>query len=164
MRTESADPAPADAEFEAALVATVPLLRRLAATLVAAADREDLVQDALARAWTKRAGYDPARGELRSWLAAILVDQARRRWRLRRVRFHVLDEAFRPDEGAPARLDVRAAVSRLPDRQRAAVVLFYYVDLPVSDIAMLLSCSTGTVKSALFDARARLSKELTNYA
>jgi RNA polymerase sigma factor (sigma-70 family) len=55
---------------------------------------------------------------------------------------------------------VREAVLRLPHRQRAAVVLRYYDDLTEADIAHILGCSLGTVKSQLAKARATLQQTL----
>lgn len=64
----------------------------------------------------------------------------------------------------PDRSDTRRAVWEairgLPERQRAAVVLFYYEDLPEAEIADILQCSVGTVKSQLFKARAKLGRSL----
>jgi RNA polymerase sigma factor (sigma-70 family) len=42
---------------------------------------------------------------------------------------------------------VRRAVSVLPERQRAVVVLRYFLDLPIADVATVLGCAQGTVKS-----------------
>jgi RNA polymerase sigma factor (sigma-70 family) len=55
-----------------------------------------------------------------------------------------------------------AAIGRLPARQRAAIVLRYYADLPEIEIAAALGCRAGTVKSLLARARARLAKELND--
>ena len=55
---------------------------------------------------------------------------------------------------------VSDAVRRLPHRQRAAVVLRYYEDLPEAEIAAALGCSVGTVKSQLAKARAALARVL----
>ena len=58
------------------------------------------------------------------------------------------------------RREVLQAIRTLPERQRAAVVLFYYEDLPEAEIADILQCSIGTVKSQLFKARAKLGTAL----
>ncbi len=50
-------------------------------------------------------------------------------------------------EQVEARTALEVAVRSLPPRQRAVIVLRYYCDLPVTDIATTLGCSTGTVKS-----------------
>ena len=52
--------------------------------------------------------------------------------------------------------DLRAALARLPDRQRAAVVLRYYEDLPEAEIASLLGCRVPAVKSLLHRALQQL--------
>jgi len=52
--------------------------------------------------------------------------------------------------------DLRAALARLPDRQRAAVVLRYYEDLPDAEIASLLGCRVPAVKSLLHRALQQL--------
>ena len=57
-------------------------------------------------------------------------------------------------------LDLLEAVRALPPRQRAAVALFYYADLPESEVASTLGCSIGTVKSQLAKARATLARRL----
>lgn len=61
---------------------------------------------------------------------------------------------------AADQLAVVAAVRNLPPRQRAAVVLRYYEDLPEADIAAVLGCTVGTVKSQLAKARASLARQL----
>lgn len=55
-------------------------------------------------------------------------------------------------------LDLRRQVSRLPRKQRATVVLYYYVDLSIAEIAEVLDVSSGTVKSNLSDARHALAQ------
>jgi RNA polymerase sigma factor (sigma-70 family) len=54
------------------------------------------------------------------------------------------------------RVEVMSALSRLPLKQRTAVVLRYYEDLPDSDIAYVLNCSEATVRTTLARARAKL--------
>ncbi len=153
-----------DADFDTALVETVAALRRFAAVLTGPGEREDLVQDTLARAWARRESFDPRRGEVKAWVMAIMADQARNRWRAGRRRLSLMPEQLAQQPPDIGHLDIRAAVGRLSRRQRAAVILFYYVDLPVAEIATVLGCSVGTVKSTLSDARVRLSKELGEYA
>lgn len=148
-------------DFERAVAAHRPTMRRFAATLGRAEDAEDLVQDALARAWRKRDLFDAERGSLRSWLLAIVADQAHDRWRRARPLEQRIDGA-RLLVGPPddREIDLRQGVAALPPRQRAAVVLHYFVDLPVAEVAELMGCSPGTVKSTLHDARERLAHRL----
>jgi RNA polymerase sigma factor (sigma-70 family) len=56
--------------------------------------------------------------------------------------------------------DVMDAVRRLPARQRAAVVLFYFEDRPVDEIADLLGCAPATARVHIHRARGRLALEL----
>ncbi|MEU8224790.1 RNA polymerase sigma factor [Kribbella sp. NPDC048915] len=56
---------------------------------------------------------------------------------------------------------VRRALATLSPRQRACVVLRYYEDLTVPEIAAELDCAEGTVKRHLADARAKLATQLT---
>ncbi len=120
-------------------------------------DGEDVAQEALAAAWRLRDRYDREPGSARTWLLTLTADHARRMGR---------GHLARPEQGGPvpdraaeergADLDLRAAITRLSERQELAVALFYYLDLPVDEVAAAMGCSTGTVKSMLSDARHRL--------
>jgi RNA polymerase sigma-70 factor (ECF subfamily) len=138
----------------------LPALQRLARRLAPHADPDDLVQDALVRAWRSWHRYDPTRGSPTTWLLAIVADRARaaRRSRLRHLR--VIDESAdlpdRPMPDHPGDLDLERALRKLTARQQLAVNLHYFVGLTVEDTAAVLGCSPGTVKSTLFDARSRL--------
>jgi RNA polymerase sigma-70 factor (ECF subfamily) len=136
----------------------LPALARLAARLGPSGERDDVVQESLARAWTKRSQFDPTRGNALAWLLAITADQARRARRRRRpfVLFHT-DRRVRSIDD---RLDIEFAVAKLPTRQRLAVDCFYFVGLSVAETAVVMGCAEGTVKSTLSDARARLQRIL----
>jgi RNA polymerase sigma factor (sigma-70 family) len=139
--------------------ALVPMAR-LARRLAPNADPDDVVQESLSRAWQKRASYDPSRGTATTWLLAIVADQARssRRRRVRWLRV-VDDTAELPDvavSDVDADVDLERAIRQLPERQQLAVHLHYFVGLRVDETAAVMACSSGTVKSTLFDARARL--------
>lgn len=163
METNDAVAPSSNAEFELWVRPHLRLLRRLAATHVPAPDRDDLVQETLARAWAKRASYDPDRGSPSTWLLALMFDQARRARRSRRGPLLLETGEETGSEPSASLLDLRHAINRLPLRQRQAVLLFYYVDLPVGEIAKLLNCSPGTTKSNLHDARKRLQTELRDH-
>ncbi len=133
----------------------LPAMARVAARLAPNGDRDDVVQEALTRAWRKRRLFDAKRGTPAAWLLAITADRARQARRRRPDSWLPVEMAGRvrsPDE----RLDVEHAVSRLPPRQRLAVDCFYFVGLSVADTAAVMRCSEGTVKSTLSDARNRL--------
>jgi RNA polymerase sigma-70 factor (ECF subfamily) len=140
-------------------------MARLAARLAPTADRDDVVQESLVRAWVKRRQYDPGRGTPGGWLLAITADQARKARMRSRPRTELIDDRRvagndppvpSPDAAAAASLDLDRALRRLTGRQRLAVECFYYVGLTVAETAAVLRCAEGTVKSTLADARGRL--------
>ena len=141
---------------------SLPAMTRLARRLAPHADPDDVVQDALTNAWRKLGSYDAARGSATTWLLAITADQARSTRRNRTRHLRVVDDfAAMPDRPAPATdaerdLDLDRAIAGLAERQQLAVHLHYFVGLSVDETAAVMSCSAGTVKSTLFDARSRL--------
>jgi len=150
----------------------------LVARLAPRADRDDVVQDALTRAWVKRRSFDARRGTASAWLLAIAADQARKAWRRTRRHARLADAgagidtgtdaaagiAVRPWVGAspgtgeptPFPVDLDNALRRLSRRQRLAVECVYFVGLTIAETAAVMRCADGTVKSTLADARARL--------
>ncbi|MFT3888361.1 MAG: RNA polymerase sigma factor [Arachnia sp.] len=125
-------------------------------------DPDDILQEALAAAWRKRAQFDPARGTARTWLLAITADQ---RWKAGRSAARLFaHRTTAPPQWAAApmaaldgvHLDVERAVRQLPTRQRLAVDLYYFLGLTVAEAAGVMRCAEGTVKSTLSDARRRL--------
>ena len=120
------------------------------------ADAEDAVGEAVLRAWQ---GYGALRDPLavRAWLLKITANCAREQYRKtgRLIPVDTLETAA-PERDADAAQDLWQAVNRLPRDQRAAVVLFYYEDLTLAQIAPILGVAQGTVKSRLSRARARL--------
>jgi RNA polymerase sigma factor (sigma-70 family) len=133
----------------------------LALRLCRPPDVDDVVQEALTVAWKQWERYDPARGTARSWLLALTADQAKRTTRHRRwsmVSVAQVDEAA--VEQVMPDADVERALDKLSNRQRLAVELYYYLGLPVGEVAQTMGCAEGTVKSTLADARASLRRAL----
>ena len=119
---------------------------------------EDVVADTLITAFERGASLrDP--GALRPWLLRIAANHAlqHRRRAVRVVHLDLLPDAAAKRQGASASeradADDLAAlwqgVAALPPRTRAAIVLHYYADLPVVDVAAALGVSANTVKSQL---------------
>jgi RNA polymerase sigma-70 factor (sigma-E family) len=127
---------------------------------------EEAVQEAFVRTFS---GWHRLRHPERAhaYLRAAVVNQCRSRWR-RRLReqrgnrrlFEEAPEGRWDTERSADAIAVLEAVRRLPPRQREAVVLRYYEDLPESEVAAALGCSLGTVKSQLAKARASLALRL----
>ncbi len=151
-------------DFAALVAPHWDVLVRVAGRLAAPGSRDDVLQDAMTLAWRRRAGYDPGRGSVRAWLLVITAEQARKSWRRYRVWHPLAQElpAASPDPAIRAGIatDIEAAIAGLPRRQRLAVQLRYYADLDVNDIAAVMCCSAGTVKSTLHDARGALRSRL----
>jgi RNA polymerase sigma-70 factor, ECF subfamily len=116
---------------------------------------QDAVQEALARAWERRASID----QIDRWILAVAMNLVRSRWRKLRREVPLLSDRPVPDvtEDRGQSLDLRAAIRSLPRRQREVVVLHYFADLPVREIADVLATSEGAVRNALHHGRARLA-------
>jgi RNA polymerase sigma factor (sigma-70 family) len=147
-------------EFETWVSPHLVAMARLASRLAGERDRDDVVQDALTRAWQKSHTFDPKRGSARVWLLAIVADRARRARRGRREPDMNLTSAEPGVTFESADIDLERAVASLPERMRLAVECVYFVDLSIRDTAELMRVSEGTVKSTLHDARASLRGRL----
>jgi RNA polymerase sigma factor (sigma-70 family) len=146
----------------------IPALRRYARSLVRnRANADDLVQDCLERA--VRRWHQRRDGEVRAWLFAILhnlaVDQFRRS--ATRGRHVPIDETNEDNFGEVAAQeqglmyqDVLNKLARLPEDQRAVLLLVAVEDISYADAAKVLSIPIGTVMSRLSRARERLQQEI----
>lgn len=122
---------------------------------------EDLLQTALIRVWPhwrRVVGGGSPEAYVRRVMVRTYATWWRRRWRAE-VPYGQLPD--RPAQGDPhaltgLRAAVLAALAELPPKQRAVLVLRYYEDLPEDEIARILDCSPGTVKSQAAKARAKL--------
>jgi RNA polymerase sigma-70 factor (ECF subfamily) len=134
----------------------LPVLSRYAARQVTPADRDDVVQEALIRAWQRWSTYDDSRGAPVAWLVGILADRCRRHRTRRPV--DQLVELVEHGAAAPTShdVDLERAIEGLSRRQRQAVDLHYFVGLDVATVAAVMDCAPGTVKATLHQARARL--------
>lgn len=164
MQEVSWRPSDADTrvDFDAWVRPHLAVMRRLAVVAAPAEDPDEVVQEALVRAWQRWSTFDGRRGAPRTWLLAITADRARRR-RLRARTFTLtpLDSDFVvPEMDLASRVDLEQAIRALPRRQRHAVVLHYLVGLTISEVATLMRCAPGTVKSGLSDARRSLARVL----
>jgi RNA polymerase sigma-70 factor (ECF subfamily) len=96
-----------------------------------------------------------------AWVRRVAIRMAVRAVRRERLRVLREREVAPPPLQAPVDVDVIKAVRTLPPAQRAAVVLFYFEDRPVSEIASILGCSQATAKVHLHRGRKRLAERLS---
>lgn len=154
-----------DEEFTAYVAARARLLRRSAYLLCGDWHRaEDLTQSALTKvylAWGKVSRADNVDGYVRTVLVRTYLDEERRRWRKEQPTDSFEQVGSDPSGQADERLDLLAALATLPPKQRAAVVLRCWEDLPIAAVAQALDCSEGTVKSQTSRGLAALRGVLT---
>lgn len=142
------------------------------------AQAEDLVQDALVKIYSRlrrptsaggqtqldldRPEATNAEGYVRRAILTIYLDGYRRRNHWAGLKHLLADDASAPgaDRVATARVDVGTALRQLSPRQREVVLMRFFDDLTVPQIAAALGTSQGTVKRHLFDATAVLRQAL----
>ena len=142
-------------------------------------DAEDIAQEAFVRVYQHRAKFDP-RQKFSTWLYTIATNLARDRlkWRARHpqvsldqtigesdneIRDVMPDAKPRPDDmlAANERAEtVRAAIAKLPEDLRIALVLSEYESLANAEIANVLRCSVKAVESRIYRAKQRLRESL----
>lgn len=118
------------------------------------ATAHDIAAEAFTRVLSRLTLVDDPRGYLYAAASNLVRDHWRRKERERRAysRAFAVDD---PDQ-APPDGSIRALVESLPDRLRTVVLLHYYADLPLREVSQVLGKPEGTIKRALFDARAQL--------
>jgi RNA polymerase sigma-70 factor (ECF subfamily) len=139
--------------FEALVVPlVVPAYELAYAMLHDRQEAEDAVQEAALKAWR---GFRGFRGSAswRSWFLTIVANHCRSvrrgRWRALVLLPVVLGPGTLPDDHLADATDLRRAVHALPTRQRLALFLFYYLDLPLDEVATILGLNAVPAKSLL---------------
>ena len=133
------------------------------AAAIAGPDRaEEIAQEALLRAhreWARIARYDKPGAWVRRVTINLATSSRRRRLSERRALQRMASQ--RQMDAPPPEIEgFWALVRRLPDRQAAAVALFYLDDLSIAEIADALECAEGTAKAHLHQARQTLARYL----
>jgi len=142
-------------------------------------EAEDISQQVFIRVWKSAARYEP-QAKFTTWLFTItrnlVFNEVRRRQRKPTVSVQEREETTHrvvedvqgssPDEDM-LRSEMEAAIDRaieaLPEKQRLAVVLRRYEEMPYEEIGVVLSMSVPAVKSLLFRARTQLKESLQKY-
>ena len=134
---------------------TETLYRITCSQLSSEADREDAVQEALRRAWEKRA-FLRNESYIRTWIIRILLNVCHD---IQRERQRMI-----PTEAVPETLpgsvnndvDLRECLLRLDERERIPILLYYLEGYDIGQIALILRIPQGTVKSRLNRGRRQL--------
>lgn len=129
---------------------------------------EDVVQEAMVRAWSQAKRFDPTKARFRTWLYRIVVNlclDQKRRIKPQSLPDDVefADPSPLPDEILAARqrdVALASALRDLPERERAAMTLVYDEGLSAAETARILGASAKAVERLLARARARLRERL----
>ena len=143
-----------------------PAFRLAAVMLADRAAAEDAVQEASIKAWRKLRQLRGDESALRPWFLSIVANECRmarrQRW------WSVIKLAETPSPAAEsaelyggATTDVRRALLRLRPDDRLPLVLHFYLDLPLDEVARALVVSEAAAKSRIYRAAQRLRPELT---
>lgn len=122
---------------------------------------EQLARDLTQEAFVRLFGRWRQVEEPRAYVYLVATNLARRTWKRRSTEAAALRTAYaREDVVAGPDVAVRDAVERLPRKWRDVVLLHYFADLPVADVARQLGQPEGTVRRRLGEARALLAPTL----
>ncbi|WP_433087544.1 RNA polymerase sigma factor [Dactylosporangium sp. CA-052675] len=134
---------------------------------------EDVASETFLVAYDRRAGFDPARGEVRPWLYGIASNLIMRHSRAEARRFKALARSAEPDTGpdeaelVPGRVDaggvrhrLAAALNRLSLADRDVLLLVAWAGLTQQEAAAALGIPPGTARSRLHRARQEMRKAL----
>jgi len=133
---------------------------------------EEILQETFVRLYAHAGQLDRTR-PLLPWLHRVAVNQSYNwsvRWRMRLAALdHIVNRWFGGAQGDPAgdaerhelQRVVQEAIDALPFTQRVVVVLYYLQEMSLAEIAQVLDCPVGTVKSRLHYARQNLERRLS---
>jgi RNA polymerase sigma-70 factor (ECF subfamily) len=166
----------ADSDFQRLALSHLDALYNFAVYLTRSpAEAEDLVQETYLRAFRFSHRFQPGT-HLRAWLFQILRNTFLTFYRLRERELPLAEDGV-PDWDAPmfheapaedpsvleAHTDLERAMRRLPDEFRTVLLLAEVEGLPLEEVAQIMACPVGTVKSRIFRAKERLRVILRDY-
>jgi RNA polymerase sigma-70 factor (ECF subfamily) len=149
--------------FKDELIATIPHLRAFARSLCHdASQADDLAQEALAKAWKARDSFEPGTS-IKAWTFMILRNQfyseKRRSWRSTPLDAEMAENTLVANDNPSAPmelLELRAAMAKLPDDQREALILVGAGGMAYDEAARVCGVAVGTIKSRVSRARKAL--------
>src|SRR5215475_6549281 len=150
------------------MLAAVPSLRAFAISLCGNVDRaDDLVQEALLRAWANMGSFQPGTN-MSAWLFTILRNLFRSEYRKRRREVEDVDGSYAetltslPEQNSRLEIvEFRKALKMLPSEQRESLILVGASGFSYEEAAQICGCAVGTIKSRVNRARSRLAEILS---
>ena len=151
--------------FEALITPLIHPAYRLAYAILRRREAaEDAVQEAVLRAWRGIGQLRPETESLRPWFFTIVANECRsvRRWRWWSVvpLIHGPRRVF-DEQRIAETTDLRRSIERLSHADRLLLYLYYWLDLPLDEIAEALGVSPQATKGRLYRAVGRLRQRLT---
>jgi RNA polymerase sigma-70 factor (sigma-E family) len=143
----------AQREYVEYVTGAMASLRRLAYILCGDEHRaDDLVQQAITKlyvSWQRIRDVEHLDQYVRTMVVRGFIDERRRSWFQTKLMAAPPDTPDRAEHtsGVEEAIVLRAALAKVPRRQQAVLVLRFLCDLPVDEVATMLDCSPGTVKS-----------------
>jgi DNA-directed RNA polymerase specialized sigma24 family protein len=154
-----------DAESFAALIEPLldPAYRLAAVMLADRSSAEDVVQEASIKAWRKLRQLRGDVSSLRPWFLSIVANECRmakrqRWWSVVKVADMPVAS---PGPAAGGSFDLHQALLKLSPDERFPLVLHFYLDLPIDEVAHALRVSPSAAKSRIYRAAKRLRSDLT---
>ncbi len=123
----------------------------------------DIAAEAFTRLWSRWTSVAAPVPYLYSVASNLIKQQWRRADRERQALGRMTAEAVEPAPPADRGTAIKELVQALPERQRVPVLLHYYADLSIDEIAKALHRRPGTIKSDLYTARQALKAELRGH-
>ena len=159
---------PRNKDVRDVMLAAVPSLRAFAISLCGNVDRaDDLVQEALLRAWANLDSFEPGTN-MSAWLFTILRNLFRSEYRKRRREVEDVDGSYAeslttlPEQNSHLEIDeFRKALKQLPAEQRESLILVGASGFSYEEAAAICGCAVGTIKSRVNRARTRLAEILS---
>jgi len=156
-----------EAAFEALAGPLIePGLRLAYSMLGDRGEAEDATQEAVIRAWRKLHQLRPGT-PVRAWFFAIVANQCRNVRRTRWFRLTRIEPGQYParrSEPDVEHLDIERGLARLPERDRRALFMHFYLDLPIEEVAAALGLSPAAAKARIYRACHRLRPDLVEEA
>jgi RNA polymerase sigma-70 factor, ECF subfamily len=160
-----ASAAAGDADSFATLIEPLldPAYRLAAVMLADRSNAEDAVQEASIKAWRKLGQLRGDMKSLRPWFLSIVANECRmakrqRWWSVLKVA-EMPASLPGPEQGGSS--DLHQALLRLSAAERLPLVLHFYLDLPIDEVAHALRLSPSAAKSRIYRAAKRLRSDLT---